>query len=99
MITHEICKFCGGKCCTGELLGKPRCEFLGDHGCTHSEGERNVVCNVYPYVIIEDGRFPNKRRVFLDTGCPFWTAFVDLFKEIRDDDPVSLAITKQEVDI
>jgi hypothetical protein len=100
MITHEICKFCGGKCCTGEITGTyKKCDYLGNNGCTHPDGERNVMCNVYPYVIILDTRQPHSRRVFLDTSCPYWHLFVDLYKDIRDDDPVSLAITRQEVPI
>ena len=99
MITHEICKFCG-KCCTGEIVGRDPCEFLGNEGCTLPEENRNKVCNIYPFVIIEDQRRNrNRRRILLDTGCPYWQAFVDLLKDIRDDDPVSLAITKKEVDI
>jgi len=99
MITHEICRFCG-KCCTGEISGRARCEFLGSEGCTLPEEERNKVCNIYPFVIVEDLRRDlNQRRIFLDTGCPYWMAFVDLYKEVRDDDAVSLQIVGKQVDI
>lgn len=85
MILNEVCANCG-KCCLGELNGTfKKCEWLRNKGCILTDEGRNKVCLVYPYVIIDDRRYPITRRIFLDTACPHWKLFVDQRDKITDD--------------
>ena len=97
MIINTICDECGGKCCLGMVSGNPPCEHLTSTGCSFSREERMVDkrmfgCNVYPFIVMEDNRFPNAFRVLLDTGCPHWKSFVGMREEISDNVPCSLII-------
>ena len=97
MIVNDICRVCGGKCCQGFVSGKEPCQHVGSTGCTLTRDNRHSVCNVYPFIIVEDLRFPNSHRVFLDTGCPYWQAFVGMRSDIPDDEEFSLYIPDNKV--
>jgi hypothetical protein len=56
------------------------------------QDHRDSGCNFFPFVIIDDHRFVNHRRVFLDTACPHYLEFAKFRNQITDDDKYSLVI-------
>ena len=92
MIVSDICKQCGGICCKGEISGHPPCAWLLENGCKIPPELRDNSCNHYPFIIVEDKRFPKSRRVFLDTGCPYFGEFVKMRDQINADETYSLMI-------
>lgn len=93
MIVNDICKTCGGLCCQGKISGKPQCKWLGKDGCFLCATHRDNACNLYPFIIVEDQRFPIKRRIFLDTACPYFQEFAKDREKIPDSyDTYSLLI-------
>ena len=86
IIKDSICKKCGGKCCAGILSGMPKCKHLTPTGCVLPEGTRYPSCDVYPYILVKDQRFPNDKRLFLDVKCPYWKKFIKYRDTITDND-------------
>jgi hypothetical protein len=73
----------------------PPCEDLTETGCKFKD--RNVVCAIYPFVIFDDHRRPNHRRILLDTGCPHWKLFIDQRDKLTDDYPASIGIERSDL--
>ena len=93
MIVNSVCKQCDGLCCKGGITGHPKCRWLSeDKGCMTCPDHRDAACNIYPFIIVEDHRYPNKRRVFLDTACPYFQEFAKMRDQIKDTDGYSLVI-------
>ena len=99
MITNNsICGKCGGICCQGKLSGKTACKWLTSTGCVACEIHRCPACLLYPFVLIEDTRFPNTRRVFLDTACPHFLEFAKYLDQIKKDDPYQILVVHKKFD-
>jgi len=100
IIKDDICKECGGICCQGKVSGYAPCGWLTPTGCNMCDKHRNPTCNIWPYVIVDDRRFPNSRRIFLDTGCPHWREFVKHYDKLPKEERLqdySLVIMKLSV--
>ena len=98
MIYNEICKTCGGKCCKGEILGVSRCKWLTSEGCNLCILHKSPTCMLYPYILVDDRRFPNHHRVFLDTGCPYWREFVNNYQDVPHiEELYSLVVISQSI--
>jgi len=90
IIDENICKKCGGICCQGKITGHSKCMWLSDEGCILCPKCRGTTCSLFPFVIYEDMRIPNPRRVFLDTACPYYYEFIHMRDQIKDTDECSV---------
>ena len=82
MITNNVCASCK-MCCEGTILGTLPCWKYTSNGCSLTWDQRSDGCKAYPFVVVDDGRFPVGERIFIDTACPHWRAFWDELEKVK----------------